>query len=42
MAVCTDCQVREISEIGDWCFAIGHPGGFEKERGIVVVRLGRE
>ncbi len=28
------------SEIGDWCFAIGHPGGFEKDRGIVV-RLGR-
>ena len=28
------------SNIGDWCFAIGHPGGFDKKRGIVV-RLGR-
>ena len=28
------------SEIGDWCFAIGHPGGFNKKRGVVV-RLGR-
>lgn len=28
------------SKIGDWCFAIGHPGGFDKNRGIVV-RLGR-
>ncbi len=25
---------------GDWIFAIGHPGGFDKERGIVL-RLGR-
>ena len=28
------------SKIGDWCFGLGHPGGFDKERGIVV-RLGR-
>ena len=28
------------SKVGDWCFAIGHPGGFDKERGIIV-RLGR-
>lgn len=25
---------------GQWCFAIGHPGGYDKERGPVV-RLGR-
>jgi len=25
---------------GDWIFAIGHPGGFDKERGIVL-RVGR-
>ena len=31
---------KNKTEIGDWCFAIGHPGGFDKERGIVV-RLGR-
>ena len=28
------------SKIGDWCFGLGHPGGFDIERGIVV-RLGR-
>jgi serine protease Do len=28
------------SELGDWCFGLGHPGGFDKERGLVV-RLGR-
>ena len=31
---------RDSSKIGDWCFAIGHPGGFNKKRGVVV-RLGR-
>lgn len=31
---------KDESRIGDWCFAIGHPGGFDKERGIIV-RLGR-
>ncbi|MFL2914277.1 MAG: S1C family serine protease [Opitutales bacterium] len=31
---------KGVSKFGDWCFAIGHPGGFNKERGIVV-RLGR-
>ena len=31
---------RETSKVGDWCFAIGHPGGFDKKRGVVV-RLGR-
>lgn len=25
---------------GDWCFALGHPGGFDKERGVVL-RVGR-
>ena len=28
------------SQIGDWCFGLGHPGGFDKERGIVV-RIGK-
>ena len=28
------------SEVGDWCFGLGHPGGFDKERGIVV-RIGK-
>lgn len=28
------------SEIGDWCIALGHPGGFDPKRGIVT-RLGR-
>jgi serine protease Do len=28
------------SGLGDWCFGLGHPGGFDKERGLVV-RLGR-
>lgn len=31
---------RGSSKLGDWCFALGHPGGFNKERGIVT-RLGR-
>ncbi len=26
--------------LGDWCFGLGHPGGFDQERGIVV-RIGR-
>lgn len=26
--------------LGDWVFALGHPGGFDKDRGLVV-RLGR-
>lgn len=25
---------------GDWCFALGHPGGFEKPRGVVL-RVGK-
>ena len=28
------------SKVRDWCFAIGHPGGYDKKRGVVV-RLGR-
>ena len=24
------------SVIGDWCFALGHPGGYDPRRGIVV------
>ncbi|MFT4546097.1 MAG: serine protease Do [Verrucomicrobiales bacterium] len=25
---------------GDWCFALGHPGGFDEDRGVVL-RVGR-
>jgi serine protease Do len=25
---------------GDWCFALGHPGGFDRERGVVL-RVGK-
>ena len=28
------------SQIGDWCFALGHPGGFMAKRGMVT-RIGR-
>lgn len=28
------------THVGDWCFALGHPGGYDEERGPVV-RLGR-
>ena len=28
------------SKVSDWCFAIGHPGGYDDKRGVVV-RLGR-
>jgi len=28
------------SQIGDWCFAVGHPGGFIEKRGMVT-RIGR-
>lgn len=28
------------AKIGDWCFALGHPGGFEEKRGMVT-RIGR-
>ena len=28
------------SKVGDWCFGLGHPGGFDKERGVVV-RIGK-
>ena len=31
---------RGSAKVGNWCFALGHPGGFNKERGIVT-RLGR-
>lgn len=31
---------KDLSSIGDWCFALGHPGGFDSERGVIV-RLGR-
>ena len=31
---------QNTSEVGDWCFDLGHPGGFDKKRGIVV-RIGK-
>lgn len=33
---------RQVSHArpGDWCFALGHPGGFDKSRGVVL-RVGR-
>ena len=31
---------RSTTRVGDWVFALGHSGGFDKERGSVV-RLGR-
>jgi len=31
---------RSATRVGDWVFALGHSGGFDKERGSVV-RLGR-
>ena len=27
---------RRETDAGDWCFALGHPGGFEKDRGVVL------
>lgn len=30
----------DTSQLGDWVFSLGHSGGFDKERGVVV-RLGR-
>lgn len=35
-----DVAPKNNSKVGDWCFGLGHPGGFDKERGIVV-RVGR-
>lgn len=31
---------NQSSQIGDWCFGLGHPGGFDAKRGVVV-RIGR-
>lgn len=31
---------EKTSKLGDWVFALGHLGGFDKERGVVV-RIGR-
>ena len=35
-----DMAEKQSSQIGDWCFGLGHPGGFDAKRGIVV-RIGR-
>ena len=29
-----------LSKLGDWCFALGHPNGFDPKRGMVL-RIGR-
>ncbi len=36
------CELANMDSIalGDWCIVLGHPGGFLKERGLVI-RLGR-
>ena len=31
---------KDATQLGDWVFALGHSGGFDKDRGVVV-RLGR-
>ena len=31
---------KDSTQLGDWVFALGHSGGFDKDRGVVV-RLGR-
>ena len=33
-------SAKDLSSVGDWCFALGHPGGFDSRRGVIV-RLGR-
>lgn len=40
-----DYPTAEMAEAGDsmpgdWCFALGHPGGFDEDRGVVL-RVGR-
>jgi serine protease Do len=35
-----DIDRKDSTRLGDWVFALGHSGGFDKERGSVV-RLGR-
>ena len=30
----------ELAQPGEWCFALGHPGGFDKARGVVL-RVGK-
>lgn len=37
---CIDIDRSESTRLGDWVFAIGHSGGFDKNRGSVV-RIGR-
>lgn len=33
-------MATEFAEPGDWCLVVGHPAGYQKERGLVT-RLGR-
>jgi len=37
---CVEIDRHDSSRLGDWVFALGHAGGYDKERGSVV-RLGR-
>jgi serine protease Do len=37
---CVDIDRDDSTRLGDWVFALGHSGGFDKDRGSVV-RLGR-
>jgi len=36
----TRMAMSHASKEGDWCFALGHPNGFDKDRGLVL-RVGR-
>ncbi len=35
-----DIAEESVSQPGDWCIVVAHPGGYQKDRGLVV-RLGR-
>jgi serine protease Do len=35
-----DKSEKELPKIGQWCIAVGNPGGLDKDRGVVV-RVGR-
>ena len=33
---CSPIGNRRLNDAGDWCFALGHPGGFDLDRGSVL------
>jgi len=35
-----DKSEKELPDVGQWCIAVGNPGGLDKDRGVVV-RVGR-